>query len=116
MQLCHLSYQVIHGDILYADNDDIDEEGFRDKLKQLSNFFKEMSFLIEDMTNAPVNKKERFNALLVDHMKCRSHLQAASTTFKKEGQTAKFFEDLNECGRLVGLLLTNHFASTREDH
>lgn len=116
LQLCLLSYHTIHTHILYDDNDEIDEEGLRGVLKQLSNFFREMIQLIEHIGNTHSGQKERSDALLADHMKCRARLQAAFATFKKEGQTAQFFEDFNECGRLVGLLLANHFASLKEDH
>lgn len=116
MQLCFLAYYSIHMKILYDDNDDIDENEVRDMLKQLGGFFKEIIILMDFLKKTCTSKSERLDAILVDHMKCRSHLQAASVTFRKEGQTAKFFEDFNECGRLVGLLLTNHFASTKEDH
>lgn len=116
MQLCSLAYQSIHSNILYDDNDGIDEEEMRNELKRLNDFFREIIVLIDFLHKICMDKSERLNALLVDHMGCRSHLQAASVTFRKEGRTAKFFKDFNECGRLVGFLLDNHFASTKEDH
>lgn len=115
MQLCSLAYQSIHSNILYDDNDGMDEEGARSMLKRLNSFFREMIILIDHLNKIHIDRRERLEAMLVDHMKCKSHLQAASVTLKKEGQTAEFFKDFNECGRLVGLLLTNHFASTKED-
>lgn len=116
MQLCSLAYQSIRSNILYDNNDSIDEEEMENTLKRLSDFFREMIVLIDFLHKICMGKSERLKALSADHVECRSHLQAASVTFKKEGRTAKFFKDFNECGRLVGFLLGNHFASTKEDH
>lgn len=119
MHVCALFYQTVHTAILYPKDDDMDDDAIKGELERLKTFFTEMAVILEhtrdvlSAESAILDILERLNALLKDHLACRSHLQAASKTFKKEGQSARYFSDVNECGRLIGVLLTTYFTGLK---